>query len=298
MAQTPASAIGIDIGGTRVKSVLIDSAGAVLAQDERDSAEGAPALVALIGAVLHTFGVVDRALPLGIACPGLARPDHRAIACMPGRLAGVAGLDFGQALGREVLVINDAHAATLSEAALGAAAGCRHVVMLTLGTGVGGGVILNGRLYTGATGRAGHLGHITVDAAGPRDICNMPGSIEDAIGNHSIKQRSGGRFTSTRDLLDAADAGDASAKTIWLDSVGRLAAAIASLINALDPEVVVIGGGIASAGAALFEPLDAAMQLTEWRPLGKAVPIVPAALGTLAGARGAALFALRPETDR
>lgn len=294
MAKTEPCAVGIDIGGTRTKSVLIDRDGAVLKKDERESLEGVEALVALVGGIVRSLGA-DAALPLGIACPGLARRDHQAIACMPGRMSGLEGLAFGTALGREAYVLNDAHAATLGEVVLGAASGFRHVVMLTLGTGVGGGAVIDGRLFTGANGRAGHFGHMTVDADGRPDICNTPGSIEDAIGNHNISQRSGGRFTSTRDLLTAVEAGDAEASEIWQKSVDRLASCVVSLINAFDPEAVVIGGGIATAGEKLFGPLAQAIGRMEWRPLGDAVPILPATLGTQAGALGAALFARRPE---
>ncbi len=294
MSDAIASAVGIDIGGTRVKSVLIDCEGEVLAEDERDSVEGRDTLIALVESVLSTLGA-DASLPIGISCPGLAKRDHRAIACMPGRMAGLEGLNFGEALGREVFVLNDAHAATIGEAVLGAAAGRQSVIMLTLGTGVGGGVMINGRLYTGSNGRAGHFGHMTIDAAGQPDICNMPGSIEDAIGNHNIADRSNGRFTSTRALLAAVTEGDAEAAMVWHASVERLAAALASLINTFDPEAVVIGGGIAEAGPQLFGPLAGAMDRVEWRPLGEAVPILPATLGIKAGALGAALFAFQSE---
>ncbi|MFK7788176.1 MAG: ROK family protein [Phycisphaeraceae bacterium] len=287
-------AVGIDIGGTRVKSVLMNHAGVALRQDERDSVEGAQALIDLVESIRASLGA-GAGLPIGISCPGLAQRDHRAIASMPGRMAGLEGLVFGEALGQEVVVLNDAHAATIGEAVLGAAAGRQNVVMLTLGTGVGGGVMINGRLYTGANGRAGHFGHMTIDAAGPPDICNTPGSIEDAIGNHNISKRSNGSFTSTRDLLDAVNKKDPVAIDVWHASINRLAAAVASLINAFDPEAIVIGGGIAAAGPDLFEPLGQAMDRMEWRPLGEAVPILPATLGIQAGALGAALFANRPE---
>ncbi|MEM9109488.1 MAG: ROK family protein [Planctomycetota bacterium] len=294
MAEAAPSAVGIDIGGTRVKSVLIDPAGQVLQQDERDSVEGVDALIALVLSVIETLGT-EQGLPVGISCPGLARCDHRAIACMPGRMAGLQGLDFGSAIDRETFVLNDAHAATIGESVLGSAAGRRHVVMLTLGTGVGGGVMIDGRLYTGANGRAGHFGHTTINAAGDPDICNMPGSIEDAIGNHNTEHRSNGRFKSTREMLDAVAASDKAAASIWQASIDCLAVTVASLVNAFDPEAVVIGGGIAAAGPLLFEPLTQAMDRIEWRPLGEAVPILPAALGVQAGASGAALFASHPE---
>ncbi|MEO0475310.1 MAG: ROK family protein [Planctomycetota bacterium] len=294
MTSADPSAVGIDIGGTRVKSVLIDQRGNVLREDERDSVEGADALLALVRSLLSELKV-DPSLPVGISCPGLARRDHRAIACMPGRMAGLSGLTFSEALGQEAFVLNDAHAATIGEVVLGAAKGRQAVVMLTLGTGVGGGVVIGGRLFTGATGRAGHFGHVSIDANGSPDICNMPGSIEDAIGNHNIAERSNGRFTSTRELLDAVAKGDGQAASVWNTSIDKLAVAIASLINAFDPEAVVIGGGISAADSLLFEPLANALDRVEWRPLGTAVPILSATLGVQAGALGAALFAQRPE---
>lgn len=294
MSTLKPSAVGIDIGGTRVKSVLIDAEGAILQNDERDSVEGADAFVSLVESVLTDVGASE-ALPVGISCPGLAQRDHRAIASMPGRMDGLEGLVFGQAIGRDVFVLNDAHAATIGEIVVGAAAGRQTVVMLTLGTGVGGGVVINGKLFTGANGRAGHFGHMTIDATGSPDICNMPGSIEDAIGNHNIQARSGGRFASTRELIEAVNNDDAQAMLIWQASIDCLAASVASLINAFDPEAVVIGGGIAAAGPVLFEPLAQAMDRVEWRPLGEAVPTLPATLGVQAGALGAALFALRSE---
>jgi len=123
----------------------------------------------------------------------------------------------------------------------------------------------------------------------------MPGSIEDAIGNHNVLARSGGRFASTRELIDAVHAGDAEACQVWRASIDCLAASVASLINAFDPEAVVIGGGVAAAGGVLFEPLSRALDRVEWRPLGEAVPILPATLGVQSGALGAALFAFQPE---
>ena len=129
------------------------------------------------------------------------------------------------------------------------------VILLTLGTGVGGAILANGQLLRGKIGRAGHLGHVTVDPDGPADICRMPGSLEDAIGDCTIVSRTGGRFKTTKALVDAAAGGDAEARRIWRRSVRLLAIAIASFVNVIDPEIVVIGGGIAKSGPALFGPL-------------------------------------------
>jgi len=128
------------------------------------------------------------------------------------------------------------------------------------------------------------------------DITRMPGSLEMAIGNCSIGERSSGRFQTTHDLVKAHLAGDAGATGIWLKSVHRLACAIGSFINILDPEAVIIGGGIARSGKALFDPLERLVDEIEWQPGGHRARILPAQLGEMAGAFGAAFNALEPRT--
>jgi len=192
-----------------------------------------------------------------------------------------------------VPVINDGHAALNAETWLGAGRGCRDLVMLTLGTGVGGAILVDGNVLIGSTGRGGHLGHITVNATGDKDIVNTPGSLEDAIGNCTVARRTGGRFTSTDALIAAHLQGDRAATEAWHASIVALAAALASIVNAVDPSRIILGGGITtSAGEALFAPLRARMHDVEWRPDGTPVEIVAAELGDEAGAIGAAKLAL------
>jgi glucokinase len=210
---------------------------------------------------------------------------------MPGRLQGLENFDWSDYLKNPVRVLNDAHAALLGEAWLGAVAGKRNVFLLTLGTGVGGAILSDGQLLRGTIGRAGHLGHITLNPTGAPDIVNTPGSLEDAIGDSTVVARSDGKFASTRNLVTAHQNGDDFASRVWLDSVRALAAGISSLINVLDPEVVVLGGGIMAAGDELLVPLRSFLNEMEWRPGGHQVPIVPAILGDYAGALGAAFYA-------
>jgi len=218
---------------------------------------------------------------------------------MPGKLQGLEGLNWTDFLqtSHPVPVLNDAHAALLGEAWVGAAAGYRNVVLLTLGTGVGGAILADGRLFKGHIGRAGHLGHISLNPDGPPDIVGTPGSLEQTIGNSTLPVRSGGRFSSTRQLVEAHLKGDAEATDVWLRSLYNLAAGITSIINALDPEVIILGGGIAQAGPALFEPLARFVERVEWRPQGESVRIIPAALGDLAGTLGAACHVMRWHED-
>jgi glucokinase len=212
---------------------------------------------------------------------------------MQGRMAALAGFDWSEFLGRPVPVLNDAHAALMGEAWLGAAAGETNVCMLTLGTGVGGAIMCDGQLLRGRLGRAGHLGHVSLDPDGEHDIVNTPGSLEDAIGECTLAARGQGKFRSTRDLVAACEAGDAQAAAVWLTSLRALAAAMTSIINAVDPAVFILGGGIAQAGPALFNPLQTMLNEIEWRPTGTAVRIVAAQLGPRAGALGAAWHAMR-----
>lgn len=280
--------LGIDLGGTQIKAVLASDHGEILRRELRATTGNFPETVR---ALVHELAADA---PVGISAPGLAATDGRSIAHMPGRMPGLAGLDWTTHLGRSqiVPVLNDAHAALLGEAWIGAARGLRDCFMLTLGTGVGGAILADGRILRGHLGRAGHLGHITLDPFSPPDIVGTPGSLEDWIGNHNISTRTRGRFATTHELISAATAGDEAAQQTWQRSIRGLAAAIASLINVLDPEAVILGGGIAQAGEPLFAPLRAELEKLEWRPTGTAVPIVPAQLGEWAGAIGAARQAL------
>jgi glucokinase len=286
--------VGIDLGGTNIKIVVITSEGNVLDYLTCDTADAEGSWAQTIKRQLASIRNKRGNAPchLGLAAPGLAARDGRSIAYMQGRLQGLQGFVWEQLLGVPVAVLNDAHAALLGEVWQGAARGFRNVILLTLGTGVGGAVLVEGRLIKGQIGRAGHLGHVSVNADGALDIVNTPGSLEQMIGNYNVAERSAGRFTSTRKLVEAHLAGDKDATAIWLRSIFHLAVAIASFINAFDPEIVIVGGGIAQAGAALFEPLNRELDRVEWRPMGHQVQVIPAALGEKAGAIGAAYHAI------
>jgi len=287
-------AIGIDLGGTRIKGVLVDAAGNLLQQlytPTNDAGDGN-----WKEGVSHTFRELmarseGHALIAGLSAPGIPDELNTCIRFMPGRLQGLEGFQWSEQIGHPCSVVNDAIAALAAEARFGKARGVRHAVMLTLGTGVGGAVMIDGKIHQGMFQKAGHAGHITVDHQGDRDITGIPGSLEDAIGNCTIEKRSLGRFHSTHELLEAHRQGDAFATWVWLTSVRQLAIGIASIANLLSPEMVVIGGGITEAGADLFGPLNSFLDLYEWRPGGQGVRIEKAAFGDMAGAIGAAGFA-------
>lgn len=288
-------AVGIDLGGSSIKAVVVRSTGEVLAREtvpfEDDARMDWAAKICSLANHLKRPGEPPA---IGLSAPGLAAADARSIAYMPGRLQGLERLDWTKQLNSPtpVPVLNDAHAALLGECWLGAGKSFTDVIMLTLGTGVGGAAMVDGRLLRGHIGRGGHLGHISLDPDGTPDVTGTPGSLEVAIGNYTIRERTGGRFATTHDLVAAHRKGDTDATAVWLKSVHALAAAITSFINILDPQAVIIGGGIARSGDALFRPLAKYLDVMEWRPGGHRAQILPAQLGEFAGAIGAARNAI------
>ncbi len=287
-------AVGIDIGGTQIKGVVVTAAGEVLRREMRQTDDDGADAKRFASVVRTLADELGTELPVGLSAPGLAARDGRSIVSMPGRLQGLEHLVWGDFLQRSstIPVTNDGQAALGGEAWIGAARGLRDAILLTLGTGVGGGILSDGRILHGHLGRAGHFAHTCLDPEGPRSIAGMPGALECAIGNFNIRERTAGRFDSTHALVAAYRDGDGFAREVWLRSISALACAIGSFINILDPEAVILGGGIAQAGDALFTPLSEELAKVEWRPCGSAVKVMPAALGEWAGAIGAGRLAL------
>jgi len=292
-------AIGVDLGGTNIKLIATDPNGSILheacyATHDKEGAFGRWS--EKIGEAIEQIEnkLSQKATWVGISAPGMTDREKRKIISLPGRLSGLEDLDWTNFLDRRrtVPVLNDAHAALYGESWKGSASNYKNVVFLTLGTGVGGAFSLDGKLQSGSLGRAGHFGHTCLDPDGELDIKNSPGSIELMIGECSVKKRTQGRFASTKDLVSAHLDGDAEASKIWLRSVYNLACALSSYINILDPEVILLGGGISKAGDALMNPLNEYMDKVEWRPQGHRVPIKFATLGNRAGALGAARYAM------
>lgn len=293
--------IGLDLGGTQIKGAAFDLAeGKMLEQRSAPTRDGEcagaePAFIVEARGLVQGLEeqVGSQSELVGVCSPGFANRGGTCIVSMPGRLKGLEGLEWPAALDRPAAVLNDAHAALMGEIWQGAAAGLRDVIMLTLGTGVGGAIVTDGRLLRGHTGKGGHLGHASLDMDGAPDICGIPGALEDMIGNHNIGERSGGRFATTLEMVEAVREGDEQAREIWERSLKALAVAIASYVNILDPSRVLIGGGISQAWDLIEPALISAMDKYEWRPSGEQVEIRRAALGEWAGAYGAVYYAMR-----
>jgi glucokinase len=211
-------------------------------------------------------------------------------------------------LGLPAAVENDANAAALGEAWVGAGRGVADLVYITVSTGVGGGLILGGELYSGVSGTAGEVGHMTVALDGPPCFCGQPGHLEGmasgraiaraareavARGDVSTLRRLPPEEISARTVAEAARAGDAVALAIYERAGTALGAAVASLVNLLNPSLIILGGGVMQAGDLIMAPLRrAARERAFARPL-EAVRLVPAALGEDVGLVGAAAVAFR-----
>src|SRR5690554_2395669 len=290
-----ATAIGIDLGGNNVKGVLINGKGEILYRafqpiDESDtgnSGDWKKIVARMVGELKSKKGgMVDA---IGLAAPGLPNKANSCIQVMPTRLAGLENLNWGEfLLEKEVWVLNDAHAALMAEARFGTGKGLKNLVMLTLGTGVGGGILINGELYQGNDQMAGHLGHMTLDInKEDPGITGMPGTLESAMGEDTVSKRSFGRFHSTPELVAAYQRGEPFATYVWLDAVRKLALGLCSLCNLLSPDLIILGGGITKAGKSLYRPLADFKDVYEWKNVGKKILVEQAHYHDKAGAVGA-----------
>jgi glucokinase len=307
-----ASAIGIDIGGTRLRTAAVTADGRILRQQRRPTpaADGASLLAAIEEQVREVGRVVPgaEAAPVGIGIAGLVGPDGMV---RYGPNIGIRDLPVAEELTRRlertVVVINDGSAAALGEQRVGAGHGRSNVVMFTIGTGVGGGIVIGGELVVGANGFAGELGHIIVERGGRRCPCGNRGCVEAYASGRSIGDLAAVRLVTDaqpsqlRDVekVDGAAVSQAAADgdplaTALLQEVGSwLGIAIASCVNALDPEVVLVGGGAAPAVAPFVLPAarDTLGEHVIGHDFRGSPPIDLAVLGDDAGTVGAGLYA-------
>jgi len=290
-------AIGIDLGGTNIKGVLMKNDGHVIETYQLKTSED------LNGEwkknVLDVLQYLKSKSPVeitkvGLSAPGLANEDNSNIAHLPDRLPGLEGFIWADYFKTPTLIINDAHSALMAEHQFGVLKTYQNALLITLGTGVGGGVLIDGKLHQGLSQMAGHLGHMGINIHEDQaSIFGMPGSLEYAMGNYSVPKRSHGKFKNTFDLVAAYERGEPWATLVWLESVRKLSLGIVSLINILSPEAIAISGGISMAGDSLMRPLKEYIDIFEFRPKNKTTQICMARYGEMSGAIGAAAFAMK-----
>ena len=317
--------VGVDVGGTKI------SVGALPVDGSREiavrsgptrAAQGAEAVVDRIVEMIE--GVIaeasaqegvgrDAFVGVGVGAPGPLDRERRVVVVAPN--LGWRDLPLrdlvADRVGLPAALDNDANCATLGEWWTGAARGAEHVVGITLGTGIGGGLILGGRLYHGASNVAGEIGHTTIETQGRRCACGNYGCLEAYASGPNIAMRAreaieSGETSVLTDMVDgdlaaitaqtvydANDRGDLVAREVVRETARFLGAGVANLLNVYNPDVVVLAGGVARAGEALFGPLRAEVRRRAFKPAVDAARIVPGALAGTAGVVGAARMFLQ-----
>lgn len=290
-------AIGVDIGGTRTKLVLLEAPGAVIEEREIDSDFATPERVVEV-ITMETAAwrqaVESTQLCLGLAVPGLVERSA-------GRVLGAPNLDvldkfdIGIALevttGLHVEVDNDAHAFGLAETHLGAAAGCKSAVCLTVGTGVGGAILYEGRLWRGCGGLAGEIGRLVLDPEASQFFEQEVGAGA-VVGEYRRLTEEPAADVDAEQVARLADAGDNAARQALASCGKRLGVGLAILVNLLNPECIVVGGGVVGAGEWFLGPARIEGERRAWAQSWAQCDVVSAALGPMAGAVGAALLGL------
>jgi glucokinase len=306
------AAIGIDVGGTRARGLLMAEEGTVLDRQLRDTpAEDVEATMETIYSVTEALRARGDAEAVGIGAAGMVDFQAGAMRFAPNlawKEVPIRDLVI-ERTGLPAVVDNDANVAAWGEFRFGAGRGYRHLLVVTVGTGIGGGIVADGRLFRGSHGFAAEIGHIIVQPGGPlcgcgnrgcweqvasgRALARMGEDVADLDPDSRIASLAGERRVTGHVVAAAAGEGDPRALEIFAEVGRRLGQGIAALVNVLDPEAVVVGGGVAEEGDIILGPARAAFAETVEAPDHRPeVPILAASMGTEAGAIGAAALAL------
>jgi len=313
-------AIGIDLGGTMIKFAVVNFNGAVVAESsvETRAEQGPPQVMAQmkkgVRELLAQYPDYRSSLVgIGVGAAGMVDQSKGIVRFAP-NFRGWKNVEVGPQLeaefGLPVRADNDANVAALAEGRFGAGVGYSDFLLITLGTGVGGGLLLNGEIYVGSGGAAGEIGHLTVDIHGPRCNCGNYGCLERFVGANGITERARQKLTaSTRDSLlrqktdsltpkdiglAAAD-GDELAKEVLRETGEILGTALASVLNLLNLPLIIIGGGIARAGDPLLQPTIETIHARALPIAHQGVRVVTARLGNAAGVIGAACLVMEKD---
>jgi len=308
--------VGVDVGGTKVAAGLVDVDGRILSNIRvpmvsRSSAEAG--LNAVLSAIAQATTGSDAIAGIGICSPGPLDP-FAGVVLNPPNLPCWRNFALAESVQKvypvPVKVDNDANAAALAEARWGAARECKNVFYATIGTGIGTGIVFDEKIFHGRTGAAGEGGHNSVDYRGPICACGKPGCIEVLASGNAIARRARERIATgtSSTMLELAGgnvdairgetvgkaflAGDRFAKELILETIEMLAVWFANMIDLLDPEVIVIGGGAATLYQPFYDQLRERIPQLAVNPRASEVPVLPAHYGAESGiAGGAALCA-------
>ena len=306
--------IGIDLGGTNIKGAVVNERGEIIRQSTcpTHAEQGAEAVTATIADMIHDLAKGEDIAGVGLGCPGTVDDNCGSVvyACNLGWINYDVRSALKKMTGFSVRLVNDANAAALAEVVAGAAKGAQSAVMVTLGTGVGGGVVIGGKLLTGYTGAASELGHMTIVADGVPCACGRKGCFEayasatalirmtdEAMSAHpesamhQIAAELGG--VDGRTAFAAQQAGDPVGDAVVRQYIRYLSIGIANIVNIFFPEVVALSGGVANQGENLLAPLRREVSQQEYGAAytAKHPRIACCTLGNTAGMIGAAMFA-------
>jgi len=321
-------ALGIDLGGTKILTAVANAEGKMLSRDHSitPATEGPPAVVRSIlesvGRALDQANIVVADLTtIGIGAPGLSNPETGILFTSPNlpgwkdvRLRNIVEKE----LGKKAFLINDANAAAVGELYFGAGRGARNFIYITVSTGIGGGIIIDGKIYTGSIGTAGELGHMVIDDEGPQCNCGNRGCWETLASGTALAREARyrikkGAATSIPEhvagdlekinaeaIHEAAQSGDKLANELIAQAAYYLGVGLANLINIFNPEVIIIGGGLSNSGDMLLKPAFEEAGRRAFKQSCEAVRFARAELGRNSGVLGAAAFALEKirEADR
>ena len=313
--------LGVDLGGSKILTAVVKPGGEMLSSDESatPATEGRDIVIQSIldsahSALRQASCTISEISAIGIGAPGISNPEAGILFTSP-NLPGWRNVllrDIIQnKLDKKTFLINDANAAALGELYFGAAQGTHNFIYITLSTGIGGGIVINGKIYTGAIGTAGEVGHMTIDDNGPLCNCGNKGCWEalasgTALAREAKHRIKDGTRTSILKYVDgdsekvtaqiihsAAEQGDKLAKDLITRTGYYVGVGMANLINIFNPELIVIGGGLSNIGDMLLKPAFKVAAERSYKEAFQAVRFVSAGLGRNSGVLGAAAFALQ-----
>jgi glucokinase len=292
--------IGIDIGGTTIKAARVDSLGAVAESLKAPTpAESLDGLIATLADLVSRLQSNAPVSSVGVGIPGLRNTRTGVIQTSP-HITCIRNVNLQEMLQRKlaipVLAENDANAGAYGEWRSGAGKGLHHMAYISLGTGLGGGLILSDRLFHGTSGYAGELGHTVVETAGRQCDCGASGCIETRVSGPGIVQTAlergvSGDVSSAGSIYAAAMHGNEGAKAVFVETGRYLGMACANLINLLNLQAIVIGGGVMASGDLLLNATREEVHRRAFRASAQDCPIVQSHLWPDAGVIGAAMLA-------
>ena len=316
--------LAVDLGGTKVIIAIISADGQLIAEERYPTlaGEGPQAVIDRLLSNMNHLLTLNNMEPsqlggISIAAAGAIDSDRGMITFSP-NLPGWTDIPLRDMVQEKYRVgtflVNDASAAALGEHQFGVGRGTNNLILLTLGTGIGGGIVINGELYTGSSGSAGEIGHMTIDVNGHRCACGNIGCLEalasgTAVAREAIRRIRYGEKSSLVEMVGgkveditaemvgvAAQAGDALSLSVIYEAAIYLGVGMANLVNIFNPDMIVAGGGMAKLGDLLLDPARQVVKERAFPVSARAVRIVVAQLGDEAGVYGAAAFALKKKS--